>query len=227
MEVWRDELYHALRIGSFNLPKIGIKSIGGKTNGNGEWKQHKYIRKEGNKYIYPEDLKNKSKTPSRASLLKPNKDDDPVTAAYKKAVRKRNTTFGRLGNFNVDYNREGNLHSSTSGVKGNILANKLNRELKRQQKKNVITPKNTIKGSINVDRDVYTLQATVQYKNGSKFFDTVSANNYYDYQDVGGQGGINNAYTQRTEYTVEYGTLHQQVNKGRDFVNKYLGKKKG
>lgn len=46
MEAWREELYHGLLTGL-------------KTNANGTWKQHKYIRKEGNKYIYPEDLKKK------------------------------------------------------------------------------------------------------------------------------------------------------------------------
>ena len=40
MEAWREELYHGLF-----------------TNSDGSWKQHKYIRKEGNRYIYPEDLK--------------------------------------------------------------------------------------------------------------------------------------------------------------------------
>lgn len=40
MESWKEELYHAAR---------GV-----------EWKNHKYIRKIGNRYIYPDDLNKKS-----------------------------------------------------------------------------------------------------------------------------------------------------------------------
>ena len=79
MESWKDELYHGLlsnfrsRIGSVGKTNIGRINIGNSrtdyktsnSSGTGrEWKEHKYIRKEGNRYIYPEDL-NK---PKRASV---------------------------------------------------------------------------------------------------------------------------------------------------------------
>lgn len=39
---------------------ITFDSSGGLTLAHGvEWRRHKYIRKEGNRYIYPEDLKKK------------------------------------------------------------------------------------------------------------------------------------------------------------------------
>lgn len=40
---------------------ITFDSSGGLTLAHGvEWRRHKYIRKEGNRYIYPEDLKEKA-----------------------------------------------------------------------------------------------------------------------------------------------------------------------
>lgn len=72
MEAWKEDLYlqhgwlsdtaSRVRIGVRNTAnRVGstIKSFGTKTNPDGTWKQHKYIRKEGNRYIYPQDLKKK------------------------------------------------------------------------------------------------------------------------------------------------------------------------
>lgn len=80
MEAWREELYHGIfsnfrsRISSVIKPTIGRISVGSQktsyttsSSGNStgrEWKEHKYIRKEGNRYIYPEDLKSPSKKSS-------------------------------------------------------------------------------------------------------------------------------------------------------------------
>lgn len=49
MESWKEELYHAAR---------GV-----------EWKNHKYIRKIGNRYIYPEDLKKSPNGSSSGSTI--------------------------------------------------------------------------------------------------------------------------------------------------------------
>lgn len=75
MEAWREELYHA---GIFDVIKSKYKSIltnakskigntadnskisSKQSNPNREWKNHKYIRKENGRYIYPEDLKKKA-----------------------------------------------------------------------------------------------------------------------------------------------------------------------
>lgn len=51
METWRQELYHSLK-----------HSVEGS-----EWKDHKYIAIVDGKYIYPEDVKNGSKSPAATS----------------------------------------------------------------------------------------------------------------------------------------------------------------
>lgn len=51
METWRQELYHSLK-----------HSVEGS-----EWKDHKYIAIVDGKYIYPEDVKNGSKSPATTS----------------------------------------------------------------------------------------------------------------------------------------------------------------
>lgn len=227
MEAWRDELYHGVLDGLRGRIKniTGTSSgIGRKGNGLGTgpvgtgsgrtWKEHKYIRKEGNRYIYPEDLQKSSKSKKKEykELLKNTSRED------KKLLRGTN-----LNRLNKTYYKSG-----STGIKANITAGRLERNLKKAQKGNQITigkyrGTNTVRGSISKDRDVYTLEETTQFTNGKTWFDTVDVKQYYSVQDVGGYGGINKAYTTRNEYTVSYGKIHQAYNEGKDWVRNKLG----
>lgn len=229
MEAWRDELYHGLLANLRSRVKnvtgtsgdIGRKGkgLGGGPVGTGkgrEWSNHKYIKKEGNRYIYPEDLKKNSK-----KNRPPTVDMPKATKEERKLMR--GTTFGRI---NKTYKNH-----SKSGLGANITAGKLEREIKRAHKKNQITTPgsnvdrraDSVKGSIYKDRNVYTLEQTAQFRNGKTWFDTVDVKTYYNTQDLGGYGGVDKAYTMRNEYTVSYGKIHQAYNEGRDWVKKHIG----
>ena len=96
MEAWREELYHGVISDLKNRISVSVggTSAGASTTsskssqrGGWSWKNHKYIRVENGKYIYPEDLNKKSKkTSSLSDSLKERLKNANYSAVLKKKV---------------------------------------------------------------------------------------------------------------------------------------------
>lgn len=89
-----------------------------------EWKKHKYIRKEGNRYIYPEDLKKRSNTGA-------NPDDIAKNAAASRyggdASRYANSTGAQL---KIQKQQEENYNKNAAAAQYNKDYNAIKEEMK-------------------------------------------------------------------------------------------------
>lgn len=238
MEVWRDELYHGLLANLRSRVKnvtgtsgdIGRKGkgLGGGPVGTGkgrEWTKHKYVRKEGNRYIYPEDLK-KSK-----------KDGSLKSKHYKESSYGKNTKIRTFDSDNVNAQKArylyDNVVSRDRASKGKYGARDayqtrhlLNKKMLNNVKSalgddNKNTTRVTTTNKLTGKSTTNELKSTLYYENGNQWFDMMVVNvntrkeNANDLQTM-------SKYT-TVDYVVSKGKIHQTYDKGRDWFKKHIG----
>ncbi len=228
MEVWREELYHGLldnlrgRVKNVTGTSSGIgrkgNGLGGGKVGNGSgrtWKEHKYIRIENGRYIYPEDLKKKaSLVGSKVASSLPKKKTKP--AARLSDMHKNNITskFGPKNSGTTvrvtTKNKAGDKTHTQYLVGGRKV-------MKNTQKAidNAAGAKNSTVASERTGQNTYN--TAVAYRNGKQWFDTLDV--YSQKVPAGNHGEQNDLYV------YNYGYFHQAANAGRDFVNRATKRK--
>lgn len=256
METWREELYHGLlanvkgrlKLNSGAGSTIGKKSVGsvGKSSGTGkgrEWTKHKYVRKEGSRYIYPEDLKKRSdnkkaNSGNKSSGDKKNKTNTTRDSHQKDWENRRNKYGEKLINkyskpvadrpytYRKDVDRTSRVLriGQLKGAKAKKALNEVQNVLDVYHNwefpsKSVMLSKTESKKT-DGSTEFVTQRTKLKYEKGKQWVDSLTVNQYYDPKMNG------NNYFYENEYVYTYGRLSQARMAGQDFVNSILGKKK-
>ena len=145
MEAYDEEFYHAyitrtgVRVGG-PARTVGV-SRGTKTNSDGTWKQHKYVYKEGSRYIYPEDLQRKRNATYKNSLALEN----PAKTKIKVQNTRRDdeTTLEKVDDYLYKHSIKYHYLSDAAKTLGNAVNKVYNRGKKfvENAKQNKNTPK--------------------------------------------------------------------------------------
>lgn len=224
MEAWRDELYHGLLDNIRARVNTAVKNTASSANriaspgnaGKGrQWKEHKYIRIENGRYIYPEDLKKKAKSVgNKLSSNLPKKKSKPATRLSDLHSNNVASKFGPKGSgttiSTTQTNKTGDKKIRTYHVGG--------RKVMKNAQKAVDAASGSKNSAFATERTGNnTYNTAVAYRNGKQWFDTLDV---YSQKVPSGNHGEQNDL-----YVYNYGYFHQAANAGRDFVNKVTKRK--
>lgn len=225
MEPWREELY--LQHGLFDSLRSKYKTVSDnvkKAAGNGrEWKNHKYIRKEGTRYIYKDNLKKTSK-PTKRDSEKVEVDTGNIKRTYTdKYYGHGQRTLSRYMP-KLSFKRLSKPNSSTlvGEEKGNATykySKKLEKDIRDAHgSDNHISEMEQIYDGPNLGWNTTIFESNVYAKNGEKWFKSEIEVSATKVTTNMGSNGL----TQSTvaTYTISYSKTRQLYNKGKSFINK-------
>ena len=259
MESWREELYlqHGWLSDTVSRVKVGVRNtanrVGSKTNSDGTWKQHKYIRKEGNRYIYPQDLKKtatnmankvastvKKAATNAKTTIKTNKKDSVKVDVDNDRIKQTYTDkyYGHgqntLNRYMPDeremteylYKTTPNtLISERSGQRSFKYSKKTENDIRDAHgSDNKIREEREIYEGPNLGWDNTFFSSDVRVVNGERWFKSEIDVNVAIVTHNRGSGGLTKSTA--ATYTITYSKTRQLLNKGKAFIESLKKKKR-